>query len=193
MKPVFFPTPAAFRAWLRRHHRTTKEVLVGFHKRHTGKPTLTWPESVDEALCFGWIDGVRRSISPGAYAIRFTPRKSGSRWSAVNVRKAKALLAAKRMAPSGRRAFEGRDRKADYAYEQRHAAVLPPALAARLRANRRASKHFEAKPPWCRRAAIFWVTSAKQEKTRDSRLATLIACSARGEDIPSLRRRPGKT
>ena len=191
MKPLFFTSPAQFRAWLRKNHQRSTEVLVGFWKVGTGKPTLTWSESVDEALCFGWIDGKRTSLDARRYAIRFTPRKASSNWSAINVGKVKALVRAARMKPAGLRAFEARPEKTSgYSFEQKREATFSSAQRAAIAANARARAWFDAKPPGYRRNATFWVVSAKREETRASRLATLIACSARGQEIPPLARRP---
>ena len=195
-RPRFFRSPAAFRAWLQRHHRSATELVVGFHKRHTGKPSLTWPESVDEALCFGWIDGVRRRLDEDTYVIRFTPRKAGSTWSAVNLRRVRALLRMGRMRPAGLTGFRNRDRRKSglYSFEQRRHIVLAPRFARRLRANAKAWADFQARPPWYRRTAAFWIMSAKQEETRVRRLEILIASSARGRAVPPLDReatRPG--
>ncbi len=186
--PRFFRTPAEFRRWLAAHHATATELWVGFHKRATGRPSLTWPESVDEALCVGWIDGMRKSLDAERYVIRFTPRKPTSIWSAVNTRRAKELIAARRMRAAGLRAFEARrvEKSGVYSFEQRRA-VLPPRYAARLRAVPAASAFFAAKPPWYRRTAVWWVVSAKREETRLRRLAQLIEDSARGRNIPPLR------
>jgi uncharacterized protein YdeI (YjbR/CyaY-like superfamily) len=187
----FFATPAEWRAWLDQHHESAREVAVGFWKKGSGKASMTWPESVDEALCFGWIDGVRRSLGDDAYTIRFTPRKARSTWSAVNVRRARELIALGRMTPAGLTAFEGRadDRTGVYSYEQR-AADLEGDYAERMRANRRAWEFFQSRPPSYRKAAAWWVTSAKKEETRLKRLATLIDDSARGRTIAPLTRRP---
>lgn len=194
-KPRFFPSPAAFRAWLECHHGPTRELLVGFHKRHTGRPSLTWPQSVDEALCFGWIDGVRRRIDDATYTIRFTPRKLGSIWSAVNLRRARALVKEGRMRPAGLKVFQERDRKKSglYSFEQRRTIRLPPRFARLLRANPKAWNFFRSQAPWYQRTASFWIVSAKQEKTRLSRLSQLIACSARQRLIGPLDRRLTKT
>jgi uncharacterized protein YdeI (YjbR/CyaY-like superfamily) len=139
-QPRFFATPAEFRAWLERHHADTSELTVGFHKKASGKQSITWPEAVDEALCFGWIDGVRRSIDADSYSIRFTPRKARSTWSAVNIARAHELQRLGRMHPAGLKAFAARgdDRSAIYSYEQRHHARLEPAQERQLRANARA-------------------------------------------------------
>jgi uncharacterized protein YdeI (YjbR/CyaY-like superfamily) len=186
-EPVFFATPEEFRAWLDAHHADETELLVGFWKRGTGKPSMTWPESVDEALSFGWIDGVRRSLGDEAYTIRFTPRKPRSNWSAVNVRRVEELTREGRMRPAGLKAFEARsaDRTAIYAYENRPA-DLDGEYADEFRANQAAWDFWQAQAPWYRRNASYWVTSAKKEETRRSRLATLIADSAAGRRLARL-------
>jgi uncharacterized protein YdeI (YjbR/CyaY-like superfamily) len=190
MKPTFFSTPAEFRAWLDAHHDTALELLVGFHKRATAKPSITWPQSVDEALCFGWIDGVRHSLGDHAYTIRFTPRKATSTWSAVNVARVEALTKVGKMQPAGLRAFAARrpEKTGIYSFERREPARLPPGQEKALRANRKAAAFFDAQPPWYQRAAIHWVISAKREETRERRLAWLIADSAAGNTIPPLTR-----
>jgi uncharacterized protein YdeI (YjbR/CyaY-like superfamily) len=192
MEPTFFATPADFRAWLERHHESDSELIVGFHKRGGGRPSITWPEAVDQALCFGWIDGVRRRIDDASYSIRFTPRKARSTWSAVNIKRMKELVEEGLVAPAGIAAFERRadDRSAIYSYEQPKAAKLEPDQERRLRADERARAFFEAQPPSYRRAAIHWVTSAKKPETRERRLSQLIECSAAGRPVPPLRRRP---
>jgi uncharacterized protein YdeI (YjbR/CyaY-like superfamily) len=192
MKPKFFPTAAKFRAWLEVHHETEKELLVGFHKKGTGKPSITWPETVDEALCFGWIDGVRRSLGVSSYTIRFTPRRPRSIWSAVNVARAEELTRLGRMRPAGTRAFAARtpDRTGVYSFERLAAEKLTKPQEAALRANRAAAKFFDAQPPGYRRTAIHWVVSAKKEETRQRRLRLLISDSAAGLRIGPLRR-PG--
>ena len=195
MTPLFFPTPAEFRAWLEENHGTETEILVGFYKKGSGRPSLTWPESVDEALCFGWIDGVRRSLGEIAYTIRFTPRKPTSIWSAINVAKVEALTKARRMRPAGLRAYRARTpgRTGVYSFERHRAAKLTKAQETRLRANRRASKFFDAQPPGYRAVATHWVISAKRPETRDRRLSQLIADSAAGRRIQQLARSvPGK-
>ena len=187
-KPRFFPTPAKWRAWLEAHHETAAELLVGFYKTSTGKPSITWPESVDEALCFGWIDAKRQSLGDEAYTIRFVPRKPTSIWSAINVAKVKALTAAGKMRPAGERAFAKRTagKTGVYSFERKKAAVLAPDQDARLRANAKATAFFTAQAPWYQRTAIHWVISAKQEATRERRLQTLIADSAAGRRIGPL-------
>ena len=191
MEPTYFATPAEFRAWLERHHADRSELLVGFHKRDSGRPSITWPEAVDEALCFGWIDGVRRSLGPDAYTIRFSPRRARSTWSAVNVRRAGELIAERRMTAAGLAAYEARsgDRSGTtYSYEQRRQAALDAGQEARFRAVPAAWEWFQARPPSYRRAAIHWVTSAKREETRARRLAMLIEDSAAGRAVKPLRR-----
>ncbi len=187
--PVFFPAAAAFRAWLDANHATADALLVGFWKKGSGRPSMTWPESVDEALCFGWIDGVRRSLGPDAYVIRFTPRRTRSIWSAVNIARAEALRAAGRMTPAGLAAFEARDaaRTNQYSFERAHAAFAPE-LAALLEEHPAAARFFHAQPPGYRKTATHWVMSAKRAETRLRRMQTLVADSARGERIGLLRR-----
>ena len=189
MKPLFFAAPAAFREWLTAHHADASELLVGFRKRTTGEASLTWPESVDEALCFGWIDGVRRRIDDTSYSIRFTPRKAGSVWSAVNIAKVDRLEQEGRMTAAGRAAFARRreNRSGIYAYEQRPQ-ELPPEYRAILDRSPAAASDFDARPAGYRKTAIWKIVSAKQEATRLRRLAQLVECHARGEPIPELRR-----
>lgn len=180
MEATFFASSRAFREWLEANHGSTDELWVGFWKKATGEPSITWPESVDEALCFGWIDGLRRSVDDRRYRIRFTPRRPKSNWSAVNIDRAKALLAEGRMRPAGIAAFEAREEKRSrvYAYERAHA-KLSPAFEARLKANAKAWKYWKAQPPHYRRTVAHWLMSAKREATRDRRLAQLIAdCAA---------------
>ena len=193
MQPRFFATPAEFRAWLEEHHADATELLVGFYKKGSGRPSITWPESVDEALCFGWIDGVRRKIDDERYTIRFSPRQKRSTWSAYNIKRAKELIAEGRMTPAGLAAFEARtdERSAIYSYEQRRNAQLEPDEQARLEADPAAWEWFQAQPPSYRRPAIHWVTSAKRPETRERRLAALIADSAAGRAIKPLTR-PGQ-
>jgi uncharacterized protein YdeI (YjbR/CyaY-like superfamily) len=190
MKPLFFPTPAAFRAWLQAHHQTKTELTVGFYKRGSGRPSITWPQSVDEALCFGWIDGVRRRLSDDAYTIRFTPRRPSSIWSSNNVARVGELTRQRRMRAAGLRAFAARTaaKTGVYSFERSHAATLTPPQEKRLRANRKAAAFFDAQPPWYRRTAVHWVISAKREETRARRLSQLIADSATGRTIAPLTR-----
>ncbi len=196
MKAVYFPSAAAFRDWLAEHHDKKAELLVGFYKRKSGRPSLTWPESVDAALAFGWIDGVRRSVDGDRYTIRFSPRKPTSIWSNVNIKKAETLIAAGLMAPAGLRAFERRlaQRSGVYSFEQEpKKQVLPAEYEAVLRGNKKAWAWFNEQAPWYRRTASHWVTSAKKEETRQKRLATLVADSAAGRAIGQLRPRPGRS
>jgi uncharacterized protein YdeI (YjbR/CyaY-like superfamily) len=192
MEPTFFATPDELRAWLEEHHASEDELLVGFYKKGSGRPSITWPESVDQVLCFGWIDGVRRRVDDTSYTIRFTPRKARSTWSAVNVKRAGELIELGLMRPAGLAAFEQRadDRTAIYSYEQRKHAELDPDQERRFRANARAWTWFEAQAPSYRRAATHWVVSAKKPETRKRRLERLIGDSAAGRTVPPLTR-PG--
>jgi uncharacterized protein YdeI (YjbR/CyaY-like superfamily) len=192
MTPTFFATPAEFRAWLEQHHDSQTELLVGYYKKASGRPSITWPESVDQALCFGWIDGVRRSLGDEAYTIRFTPRKPRSIWSAVNIKRAGELIEAGLMHPAGLAAFERRDeeRSAIYSYEQRQRAKLDPSQEARLRANPAAWEWFQSRTPSWQRGAIYWVTSAKKPETRERRLSLLIEDAAAGR-MPKALTPPG--
>ncbi|MGH2676515.1 MAG: YdeI/OmpD-associated family protein [Actinomycetota bacterium] len=187
MKPRFFTNPAQFRAWLERNHQRATELWVGFHKKGSGKPSITWPEAVDQALCFGWIDGVRRSIDETSYTNRFTPRKPRSTWSAINVKRAKELVELGLMQPAGLNALKARqeNRTGIYPYEQRPQ-NLPPGYERKVKANRRAWEFWHAQPLGYRKAATWWVISAKREETRERRLDSLIETSARAERIPSL-------
>jgi uncharacterized protein YdeI (YjbR/CyaY-like superfamily) len=191
-KPTFFPTLERWRAWLKANHAKKQELWVGFYKRDSGRPSITWPESVDGALAFGWIDGVRKSMDAESYVIRFTPRKTTSNWSAVNIKRVGELEAEGLMHESGLRAFRERSEKrsAIYAYEQRHEIVLAEPFAKRLAANAKASRFFAARPTWYRKTATYWVMSAKRDETREKRFATLLADSAAGKTIAALTR-PG--
>lgn len=185
MKATFFQSAPAFRAWLARHHATTRELLVGFHKVGSGRRSITYPEALDEALCFGWIDGMRRNVDATSYAIRFTPRRKGSIWSAVNLRHVARLTAAGRMRAAGRKAFEERDveKTRRYSFENR---VQPFDIAAarRFKSDAAAWAWFAKQAPGYRRTAQWWVMSAKRLETRERRLAILIASSARGTKAP---------
>ena len=186
----FFATPAKWRQWLEKHHATEAEVWVGFHKKGSGTQSITWPEAVDEALCLGWIDGIRKRIDEARYKIRFTPRKTSSNWSTVNIRRAGVLTKEGRMMPPGLAAFAARraEKSGVYSFEQRTAPTLGDELEQRFRANKAAWAFFEEQPPYYRRLATFWVMSAKQHATRERRLATLIADSAAGQRIGPLKR-----
>ncbi len=185
MEPTFFRTPATFRSWLERHHATAGELVVGFYKKGSGKPSLTWPESVDEALCFGWIDSVRRGLDDDSYTIRFTPRKSGSNWSSVNVARARALIEQGRMRRAGLAAFEARreNRTGVYTYEQRSVELAEP-YAGLLKQDAAAWTYFQGQSASYRKAVSWWIVSAKQEATRLKRLGKLKICSAQGERLP---------
>lgn len=191
--PIFFSSPSEWRAWLEKHHADVQELWVGFHKRDSGRPSITWPESVDGALCFGWIDGVRKSIDETSYKIRFTPRRPRSVWSAINIRRVAELSKLGLMHSAGVAAFEkrGDDRSAIYAYEQRKTATLPAPFEKKFRAHPGAWKFFQSQPPWYRRTSTYWVISAKKEETRLKRLAILIDCSAQRKNIPGLTRPSG--
>ncbi len=189
MEAVFFATPDAFRAWLVANHETADELLVGYFKKGTGHPSITWPESVDQALCVGWIDGVRRRIDDERYSIRFTPRRARSIWSAVNIRRFGELDEAGLVLEAGRRAFAKRteDRSAIYSYETTTEPALSPEAEERFRANEAAWAYFNARTPPYWRAAIHWTTRAKKPGTRERRLERLIADSAAGQLVPPLR------
>jgi uncharacterized protein YdeI (YjbR/CyaY-like superfamily) len=177
-------------AWFEKNHDKASEIWVGFHKKSSGNPSISWPESVDEALCFGWIDSVRRSVNDTSYTNRFTKRKARSTWSAVNIRRAKELISLGRMQPAGLKAFEQRsdERSAIYSYEQRQSAKLSDLFEKRFRTNKKAWEFFRAQAPWYQRVAAFWVVSAKKDATRLKRLAKLIEDSENGRTIPPLTR-----
>jgi uncharacterized protein YdeI (YjbR/CyaY-like superfamily) len=179
MKPTFFRTPAGFRAWLEKRHSRAKELLVGYYKKSSGKPSITWPESVDEALCFGWIDGIRKRIDDESYTIRFTPRRSSSIWSAINIRRVEALQKEGRMTPAGLSAFAKRreNRSRTYAYEQRPTELDEP-YSTLFKKHKAAWEFFQAQPPSYRKTLNWWIVSAKQEETRQKRLKRLIDESA---------------
>lgn len=187
-KPAFFARPALFRKWLETNHETGSELLVGFHKRDSGRESMTWPESVAEALCFGWIDGVRKRVDDDSYTIRFSPRKPSSIWSTVNTNKMRELIAEQRVHPAGMRAFERRseEKSSVYAYENRQTAVLDAASKREFKRHKPAWRFFESCPPWYKRTATWRIISAKRPETRAKRLAELIACCAEGRAIPTL-------
>jgi uncharacterized protein YdeI (YjbR/CyaY-like superfamily) len=191
IEPHYFAEPAAFRTWLEEHHETARELWVGFYKKGSGRASITWPEAVDQALCFGWIDGIRKSVDDASYTIRFTPRQPRSTWSAVNIRRVAELSGQGLMRPAGMRAFEQRSEQGSelYSYEQRASITLDEASEQQFRAHERAWAFFQAQPPSYRQAALWWVVSAKREETRRRRLATLIADSEQERTIPPLSRR----
>jgi uncharacterized protein YdeI (YjbR/CyaY-like superfamily) len=186
---IFFASQGELRKWLAKNHVKLTEQWIGFYKKGSGKPSITWPESVDEALCFGWIDGIRKSIDDESYKIRFTPRKPRSIWSAVNIKRANELIELGLMMPSGLAEFEKRDdaRSRVYAYEQKNV-VLDKTFVTKFKKNKKAWDFFETQPPSYRRVATHWIMSAKQEVTREKRLATLIEDSAASLRIAQLRR-----
>jgi len=181
----FFKTPGKFRAWLARHGAIKSELIVGFYKRQSGHPSMTWSESVDEALCFGWIDGIRARIDEHSYKIRFSPRKRTSIWSAINIEKVRALQAAGRMTKAGLDAFARRseDKSRAYSYEQAKRAVFEPEQESEFKKNKQAWKFFEAQPPSYRHMAAWYVVSAKRPETRQTRLARIIQASRNGVRI----------
>jgi uncharacterized protein YdeI (YjbR/CyaY-like superfamily) len=193
MDPTFFPAPADLRAWLEENHASEGELWVGFYKVGTGRASITWPESVDEALCFGWIDGVRKKLAEESYVIRFTPRKPTSNWSAKNLDRIEELIAEGRVRLAGMRVYEARDREKEkvYSFERRREATLDATQEARFRANEAAWAFFQGQPPGYRRTATHWVISAKREATRERRLDALIEDSAAGRRVGPLRR-PGE-
>ena len=184
MKPKFFRTPADFGTWLEKNHATATELWVGFYTKDSGKPSITWPESVDQALCFGWIDGIRKRVDEISYQIRFTPRRRGSIWSAINIKRAKELVRQKQMRPTGLKAFAARieNKSGIYSYEQRSTELSEP-YAKLLKKNKAAWNFFENQPPSYRKMIGWWIISAKKEETRMARLAKLISESAKGKRL----------
>jgi uncharacterized protein YdeI (YjbR/CyaY-like superfamily) len=187
-KPTFFPTPSDFRAWLESHHDKFRELLVGFHKKSSGRPSITWPESVQVALCFGWIDGVRKSLDETSYTIRFTPRKPTSNWSSINIKFVQELTKKGLMHPAGLKAFAARSAKKSgiYSYEQRKTARFTREQGKQFRANKAAWEFFCSQAPWYQRVTTYWVISAKKEEARLKRLSVLIEHSRRGRTLPQL-------
>jgi uncharacterized protein YdeI (YjbR/CyaY-like superfamily) len=188
VKPIYFSSPQEFYDWLEENHETETEVYVGYWKKHTGQPSLSWSEAVDQALCFGWIDGKVNRVDEERHMQRFTPRRNGSNWSKINVEKVAKLQEAGLMRPAGLAAFEKRDRGKVGVYSFENDAQLAPGYEARLRANKAAAAYFDSRPPWYRRTAVHLVMSAKREETRERRLEQLIEDSAAGRDIKQLRR-----
>lgn len=178
MSPIFFPNQSDFRAWLEKNHTTEKELLVGYYKVDSGKPSMTWSESVDQALCFGWIDGVRRSIDKESYCIRFTPRKLTSIWSNINIKKMEELIKAGLMKPAGLAIFEKRkDHKSSYYSYENKEGVLPEEYVKKFKENPKAWEFFMKQSPSYRRIIAYRIESAKQESTRLSRLKAAIDAS----------------
>jgi len=190
-RPTFFQTPAAFRKWLEQHHANQDVLWVGYYKKGSGKQSITWPESVDQALCYGWIDGVRKTIDEHSYTIRFTPRKPGSVWSSINIKRAQALIKQGQMQPAGHKAFQARkeNKSGIYSYEQR-SVDLPEPYNRLLRKNKAAWSFFQLQPAYYRKVVCWWIVSAKKEETRLKRLEQLMACSVQGQRLPGFK--PGK-
>ena len=184
MKPKFFRTPANFETWLEKNHATATELWVGFYKKDSGKPSITWAESVDQALCFGWIDGIRKRVDEISYQIRFTPRRRRSIWSAINIKRARELARQTQMRPAGLKAFEARieNKSGIYSYEQRSTELSEPYTKV-LKKNKAAWNFFEKQPPSYRKMIGWWIISAKKEETRMARLAKLISESAKGKRL----------
>ena len=184
MKPEFFQTAGDFRTWLEKNHATAAELWVGFYKKDSGKPSITWPESVDQALCFGWIDGIRKRVDENSYQIRFTPRRRGSIWSAINIKRAKELLEQRRMRPTGLKAFAARieNKSGIYSYEQRSNELSQP-YAKLLKKNKAAWNFFQTQSPSYRKMIGWWIISGKKEETRMARLAKLTSESAKGKRL----------
>jgi uncharacterized protein YdeI (YjbR/CyaY-like superfamily) len=186
VKPQAFRSAAAFRAWLEKHHATERELIMRLYKSHARAKGLGYSEALDQALCFGWIDGVRRALDEDSFTQRFTPRRTGSVWSAINIKRVEDLEARGLMHEAGRAAFRVRQKgPAPYSFEAKQM-ELSPALLRRLKANRRAWEFHSAQPPGYRRICTFYVMSAKQEATRVRRLDVLIGRAARGERLPML-------
>ena len=185
VKPVFFAGPAAFRAWLEKNHHTADEVRVGFYRKDSGKASLTWAEAVDQALCFGWIDGVRHRVDEVSYTNRFTPRRARSTWSTVNINRVAVLTGQGLMHPAGIAAFERRSeaRSSIYAYEQRHKAALTLEQEKKFRANGKAWTFFQAQAPSYQRIMVYHIVSAKKDETKLKRLDALIRASADGKRV----------
>jgi uncharacterized protein YdeI (YjbR/CyaY-like superfamily) len=183
--PIFFAKPVNFRAWLEKHHQTEREQWVGFYRKASGRVSITWPEAVDEALCFGWIDGLRKTIDAGSYKIRFTPRRPNSNWSAINIRRMKALMRERRVRPAGVKAFQKRvaERSGIYSYENRKSATLSAAARKQFLADVMAWKFFQQQPASYRQTTIWWVASAKRLQTQQDRLRKLIAFSKAGRRL----------
>lgn len=183
--PTFFPTTESFRQWLDAHAGVATELLVGFHKVGSGHPSMSWSQSVDEALCFGWIDGVRKRVDEASYTIRFTPRRPNSIWSAVNIAKVAQLQAEGRMKPAGAQAFARRTeaRSMVYSHEQAQAAALSSAELSAFERNTAAWRFFETSPPGYKKVLLHWITSAKKPETRAARLTKLIEASAVGQRL----------
>lgn len=191
--PVFFSSQQLFHKWLQKNHNKATELWVGFYSVKSGKPSITYKEALDEALCFGWIDGIRKNVDAESYTIRFTPRKKKSIWSNVNTKRMKELIEQGKVQEPGLEAFKQRtaEKAGVYSFEQ-DSHSLSPAFLKKLKANKKAWKYFSAKAPWYQRTSIHWVMSAKQEATRVKRLETLIRDSENETTIKPLTRNPQK-
>lgn len=185
VNPVFFPGPTDFRHWLAEHSTTAAEVWVGFYKKGSGLPSLTWPEAVDQALCFGWIDGIRKGLAADSYTIRFTPRKQDSTWSSVNLNRVAELTELGLMQPAGLKAFEHRQEKRSgiYSYEQTEVARLTEEEEQQFQANLAAWQFFQAQGPGYQKTKYWWIINAKKFETRRNRLAALIEACTQGRRI----------
>ncbi len=188
-EPAVFRSPAFFRSWLTKYHASSSELIIRLYRNHAANKGITYAQALDEALCFGWIDGVRRSFDKDSFTTRFSPRRPGSIWSLVNVAHAQRLIKEGRMAKPGLVPFKAREQKRTgvYSFEQRPS-ELSPAHVRKFRAEKRAWEFFQGQAPWYRRTSAYWVISAKREETREKRLGILIACSGRSEPIPALAR-----
>lgn len=187
MAPRFFKTPAVLRKWFEKNHDKQDELWVGFYKKDSGKTAVTYKEALDLALCFGWIDGIKKKVDEESYTNRFTPRRKGSNWSDINIRRVNELIKAGQMHEAGLAAFRGRkkEKTGAYAYQKKDV-TLDAEYEKKLKANKKAWADFSKRPPGYRRLCALWVMEAKREETRERRLATLIECSAKGEKIPPL-------
>ena len=193
MSPVFFKNQDEFRQWFELHHLTGKELIVGYYTVGSGKDSMTWSQSVDVALCYGWIDGIRRSIDSESYCIRFTPRRPGSNWSQVNLNKVEALIKAGLMHKAGLDVYHQRKKDpSNYSYEIRNSVVLDNELEKHFQENATAWAFFESKAPSYKKAVIRWVMSAKQETTRMKRLMELIQACSSGENVSVMQTNTGK-
>jgi uncharacterized protein YdeI (YjbR/CyaY-like superfamily) len=184
LSPLFFPTPAHLRRWFDRYHQSSRELWVGYYRKASGKPSVTWQQSVDEALCVGWIDGIRKSVDDVSYMIRFTPRRPRSIWSAVNIGRVKVLNGEGRMRPAGLKAFEAltENRSGIYSYKRRQSHLEEP-YGGMMKKQPEAAAFFDAQPPSYRKVVSWWVISAKKEETRLARIKKLIDASAHGQRL----------
>jgi len=188
---LYFKTSAELRQWFEKNHDHVQEQWIGYYKKNSGKPSITWQESVDQALCFGWIDGIRKSVDEGRYTIRFTPRKPTSNWSAINIKRVAELKKLGLMKKEGLALFENRDKRKSnlYSFEQRRNPAFSTTLLKMFKANKSAWKYFLSKPPSYQRMATWWVISAKQKETKLRRLQQLISDSEKRRTIPVLTRK----